>query len=266
MKEALIKITNSLHDTLAQINTLADKVLDDSDNVADLSAKLSEGASNQASIIEELAASIEQIDDLVKENAKGATHANIKVKEVTQAIKSGNEEMVHLLVAMSDIKESSSKIKEIANTIAGIADQTNLLALNASIEAARAGEHGKGLAIVASEVGALAQQSAESALMTTNLIQEAIVTVNKGAELADNTAKALTKVVEGAKEITTIMDEIENGSRTQSQAISQMAEGVEEIARVVDINVLSASISADASRNLQAEANALRKLVDKFEL
>lgn len=266
VKEALIRIAESLNGTLMQINISADKVLKDSGNVADLSAKLSEGASNQASIIEELAASIEQIDNLVRDNAKGATHANIKVKDVTQAIASGNEEMINLLAAMSDIKKSSSKIEEIANTIAEIADQTNLLALNASIEAARAGEHGKGFSIVASEVGTLAQQSAESAKITTSLIQEAIIKVNKGAKLADNTAKGLAKVVEGAKEITVVMDEIENGSKTQSEAISQISEGVEEIARVVDTNVLSVSISADASNHLQAEANTLRKLVDRFEL
>lgn len=266
VKQALTQITNSLYNTLEQINISADKVLDDSENVAGLSAKLSDGASNQASIIEELVASIEQIDHSIKDNAKGAMHANFKVKDVTKSIEYGNIEMKNLLGAMADIQDSSSKIEEIANAIAAIAEKTNLLALNASIEAARAGDQGRGFAVVASEVGILAQQSSESARITTDLIHEAMEAVNKGVALADHTAEALIKVVDGAQEITTIMDKIEMDSKMQSEAVSQIAEGVEEIAHVVDANVMSASVSANASNRLQEEMNVLKKLVDKFEL
>jgi methyl-accepting chemotaxis protein len=266
VKVALLEISKSLYDTLTQINSSADKVSSDSENVSKLSVKLSDGANNQASIIEEMLASIEQIDDLVKENVKGAIHANEKVKEVTQSIQYGNNEMEQLLSAMSEIKASSTKIEEITNTITEISSRTNLLALNASIEAARAGEEGRGFAIVAEQVGELAKQSADSAQITAKLIHEAIEDINNGVILADNTSKALSKVVTGAQEITQIMSEIENTSKTQSESISQMADGVDEIAGVVENNVQSAAISEKASGNLLEEVIVLRKLVNKFEL
>lgn len=58
--------------------------------------------------------------------------------------------------------DEAQKIAKVGTVIVAIAHQTNLLALNATIEAARAGATGKGFAAVASEVKALAQQTAQA--------------------------------------------------------------------------------------------------------
>ena len=97
--------------------------------------------------------------------------------------------------AMKDFETASGEIRKIVGVIDEIAFQTNLLALNASVEAARAGEAGKVFSVIATEVRALAQRSANASSDIRTLIETNVSDVTKGATLVGNTGDARTNIL-----------------------------------------------------------------------
>ncbi|WP_371747624.1 methyl-accepting chemotaxis protein [Terribacillus sp. DMT04] len=91
------------------------------------------------------------------------------------------------------VKENIDKIKNISDTVKGIADQSNLLGLNASIEAARAGEHGRGFTVVASEVRKMADTSKHSVEDISNQLNQITKSVAVMSEMVNKVMNSIEK-------------------------------------------------------------------------
>ena len=258
-------IVEALSAAMREIDDNAQSVQRGAEDLAGASLQLAEGATDQASAVEELTATITDISEKIHVNAQNAEKARDIVAGMNNQIIESNEHMKNNTEAMDKIREASDKIAEIIGSIEEIADQTALLSLNASIEAARAGEHGRGFAVVATQVGALAEQSSEAARNTKDLIQNAILAVEEGIRYADSTAESLLAVVENAKVVNDSMSEIAVASDNQAQAAAQITEGINQIAGVVESNSATSEESAAASEELSKQANKLKELVGRFQ-
>ena len=159
--------------------------------IQNVSNEVSDGATNQAAVVEELTATVTGVSEQVEKNSHSAKEISVKVDELGDAISESNGKMHEMVDSMHEISEASKEIDKIITTINEIASQTNLLALNASIEAARAGEAGKGFAVVANQVNVLADQSAQAAKESATLIETSVKAVEKGMVIAGQTAAQL---------------------------------------------------------------------------
>jgi len=266
MSKSLSSLVVNMSEVVSGIITAADQVASSSQLVSTTSATLSQGATEQASSIEELSASIEEIASQTTNNAQNAENADMLASNAKAEAEQGNSKMSALLNAMDEIKTSSNNINRVIKIIDDIAFQTNILALNAAVEAARAGQHGKGFGVVAQEVRTLAEKAASAAKETTEMIEGSIKSVETGINIANETAKALDKIVNEVSNASELVKAIAIASKEQAVGIEQLNQGIMQVSQVVQNNAATAEESAATSEELSAQADHLKDIVSIFKV
>ncbi len=199
-----------LRENRTQINLVTELMQKAVARTEDIVRDLKEKSQNQASAVEEMSASAEEMAASSTMTAEMAQKQNFALSELS--VKSGEmdtllnqiitdtDAMSRLTLAAGDdgralkkaveesensfstIAEAFQQLNEINAIMTEIADKTNLLALNASIEAARAGEHGRGFAVVAEEVSRLADYSGRNARSINEILKNSSQSLQQGKD------------------------------------------------------------------------------------
>ena len=220
----------------------------------------------QAASLEETAAAMNQVTQVLRETADNAAGVRQNIAAAHREANDGGAVVRHAIEAMAGIERSSQEINQIISVIDGIAFQTNLLALNAGVEAARAGDAGKGFAVVANEVRALAQRSADAAKDIKALITTSTQQVGEGVALVGETGTLLEKIVQRVGEIAGMMSEIATSTESQSVNLQQVNSAVGDMDRMTQQNAAMVEQSTAAARSLADEAQELSRIVSAFKV
>ena len=259
MRVSLTGTILSIRESVQHIHTNAQEIAQGN---SDLSARTEE----QAASLQQTAASMEEIKTTVRQNADNAHTARQLAVSASDNAQQGGNVMQSLEQIMAQITVSSRQIADINGVIDSIANQTNILALNAAVEAARAGEQGRGFAVVAEEVRNLAKRSADAAKEINQLIHTCVSNMDTGSRQVNQASVVMQDIVSSVAQVTQIMGEITSASDEQSTGINQISQAVNEMDLVTQQNAAMVEEAAMAAGGLEAQSDALEKLVAQFVL
>src|SRR6266850_1100987 len=201
--DTLSAASTEMHATAGSMSSTAEETSRQTTAVATASDQASANVATVASATEQLHASTNEISRQVTQSAEFARTAVVEADRTNATIQG--------------LAETAQKIGEVVSLIQNIASQTNLLALNATIEAARAGEAGRGFAVVASEVKALANQTAKA----TDEIRQQIASMQTVTTSAVSAIRSIGNTIGEINEVTTAI----------AAAVEQQGAATREIAR-----------------------------------
>lgn len=226
------------------------------------SDRIFEGTGEQEQAVRNLKSILDRLTGELSANVNAAFRITGEMAESVERISVTGKEINALKGSMDQIASMSKSIESIIDEINSIADQTNILSINATIEAARAGNAGKGFAVVASEVGSLAQKSAEAAKRTNDLITSTIAAVRNGQAATEHTAGVFGETVRDIEKANSDVRTVAEMVQSSMGIVTEVADGMELISRVVEKNIGIAEDTKQVSSNMAGVSGKLMQLVE----
>ena len=194
------------------------------------------GSEMQSDTTEKTNSLAELLSDRVKTICNHAATANEACNKARSAAESGLTQVATLADEFSQLKNQSAlrerklqalgqhtrEVEAIVQTIGSLSSRTDLLALNASIESVRAGEHGRGFALVAEEVRALSEQSAQAVADITTRLELIQLETAQSLSMASGEQTVLGGVSERVSQSLNVLEYI-------CQASAESTSGLEKI-------------------------------------
>jgi len=251
-ESSMLGIVEQLDTAARALGGTAEALHRDADNTQQKTEVVARSIDEASGNVQSVAGATEEMSASSKAIAEQAGHA-------AEAAQTAADMANTTRSKVSAMMEASQRIGTSIELISQITSQTNLLALNATIEAARAGDAGRGFNVVATEVKALATQTARA----TAEISEQVKSVQDATLQASEAMNAIARMVVELRDISTAI----------SHSVMQQTEAVAEISRSTlqaadstrRINATVAEVSDTAGRAGESARAAHEEILRLFE-
>jgi len=257
-------VASSLGEAVASLSRSADTMRASATDTEHRSTTIGASAEETSATVATVAAATEELNAAVEDIARQSERALAISGDAGRRVAESRAAIGGLSSAVGDIVG-------VVDLIRSVAEQTKLLALNATIEAARAGEAGRGFGVVATEVKALAGQSAAA----TESIAERIRAVEESAHrcmasidgithVIDEIAGAASAIAAAVQQQSTATQEIARSMQMASTATDDVSANVGTVAAAAGVTGRAAGEVAAASEDLAGQTERLRSSVGAF--
>ncbi len=144
------------------------------------------------------------------------------VNEITEGVQVASENNQFVFGLMDNLLAETQKMSEILAVINKFSNSTKILGLNASIEAARAGAAGKGFTVVAHEIERLSGNTTESAREIGTMVGGIEAQVNDISEKSKGTTDAITQQAASLEEIAATIQNLNANVKVIESYIKQL--------------------------------------------
>lgn len=270
--EEALEVTEILIRSVEDINLEMEKHSDHILKTVNVSSEV--GAFSQ-----QVSSGVDETMHVVEDTLNKAKIGQESVNKVITSIETVQTTVENMKSTILELTEKSNKIKDILDTIKGIAKTTHLLSLNANIEAARAGEAGKGFAVVAGEVKKLADNSSKSAdeidsiiseitqvtKHTLEIIEEGTNKVLESTSVAENAGEAISHMMDSAEKTKDISAQIGTAVKQQVDKNQYLISVIDEMVQVAEkVKAFNENIAVNADRQ-KASLNTLKGTISNLE-
>lgn len=294
-------LARSLNQMVASLREVASQTRTAAENLGSATAEILASTQQQAAGMTEQSAAVQQTNATIAEISQSGAQISERARQVattaeatTAASAAGLQAVQDTVTNMEAIREQAEAVAEnvlslsektqaigeIIATVNDFAEQSHLLALNAAIEAAAAGEHGRSFSVVAGEMKNLADQSKEATVQVRSIVgeiqkginssvmltEEAVKRVESGRQQADVADRTIRQLSDNIQQSVQAFQQIVAGSGQQQIGFEQVTQAVKNISIATTQTAASTRQSERAAANLNALAQQLRAVAERYRI